>query len=56
MRTLTLQEDYIIDGVDLLSGIGGTVGFWLGWSVLSSGHFVIHCVRSFIALGIAKIK
>ena len=33
--------------VDLLSGVGGTVGLWLGWSILSMGDIIID--------GIAKV-
>ena len=30
--------------VDLLSGLGGTVGLWLGWSILSMGDIVIDVI------------
>ena len=33
-------EEEIIKSVDLLSGIGGALGLWLGWSVMTLGEFV----------------
>ena len=33
-------EEEIIKSVDLLSGIGGALGLWLGWSFLTLGEFV----------------
>ena len=41
-----LQEDYIIKSVDLLSGFGGTMGLWLGWSVMSLGEFIIQTFKT----------
>ena len=41
-----LQEDYIIKSVDLLSGFGGTMGLWLGWSVMSLGEFIIQTLKT----------
>ena len=38
---VALQEDYVVKSVDLLSGIGGTLGLWLGLSFLSLGTFLI---------------
>ena len=35
------QEDYIVQSVDLLSGLGGAMGLWLGWSVLSLGNSIV---------------
>ena len=40
------QEDYIIKGVDLVSGIGGAVGLYLGWSLMSFGMFLIDAIKS----------
>ena len=31
-------EEEIIKSVDLLSGIGGALGLWLGWSVMTLGE------------------
>ena len=45
-----MQEDYVVKSVDLLSGIGGTLGLWLGLSFLSIGTFVIHSIRSLCSL------
>lgn len=45
-----------MDGVDMLSLFGGTVGFWLGWSVLSSGQFLICLVKSIITNAKDNIK
>ena len=41
-----LQEDYIIKSVDLLSGFGGTMGLWLGWSVMSLGELIIQTFKT----------
>ena len=35
-----------MEPVDLITGIGGTMGLWLGLSLFSLGTFVIHSVRS----------
>jgi len=35
-------EQYILSSVDLLSSIGGALGLWLGWSVLTVGEYLIY--------------
>ena len=40
------QEDYVVKSVDLISGIGGTLGLWLGLSFLSLGTFCIDTLKS----------
>ena len=48
MFKLLYQEDYIIKGVDLVSGIGGAVGLYLGWSVMTFGNSLIDvCYKYF---------
>ena len=48
MFKLLYQEDYIIKGVDLVSGIGGAVGLYLGWSVMTFGNSLIDvCFKYF---------
>ena len=44
------QEDYIIKAVDLLSGFGGAMGLWLGWSVMTLGDLFVTLVKSFKAI------
>ena len=45
----TLQEDYVVKSVDLISGIGGTLGLWLGLSFFSIGTFGIDTLKSFFS-------
>ena len=49
-----LQEDYIVKQVDLLSGFGGAVGLWLGWSALTLGHFLVQTVKTINSVTIFK--
>ena len=50
-RRVTVEyEDYVVKSVDLISGIGGTLGLWLGLSFLSIGTFLIHSVRTLCSL------
>ena len=49
-----LQEDYIVKQVDLLSGFGGAVGLWLGWSALTLGHFLVQTVKTLNSVTIFK--
>ena len=46
-----LQEDTLIKQVDLFSGIGGTLGLFLGWSVMTLGdlivQFAVHLINKF---------
>ena len=51
---LCLQEDYIVKQVDLLSGFGGAVGLWLGWSALTLGHFLVQTVKTINSVTIFK--
>ena len=44
------QEDYIIKEVDLLSGFGGAMGLWLGWSVMTLGDLFVTLVKTFKAI------
>ena len=39
-------EDYIIKPVDLVSGFGGALGLWLGWSALSIGYLFIQFLKT----------
>ena len=52
--TSGLQEDYIVKQVDLLSGFGGAVGLWLGWSALTLGHFLVQTVKTLNSVTIFK--
>ena len=52
--TSGLQEDYIVKQVDLLSGFGGAVGLWLGWSALTLGHFIVQTVKTLNSVTIFK--
>ena len=47
-----IQEDYVVKSVDLISGIGGTLGLWLGLSFLSIGTFLIHSIKTLCSLEI----
>ena len=49
-----LKEDYIIKSVDLLSGFGGAIGLWLGWSAMTLGDIVLEAVKTFINIPIMK--
>ena len=42
-----LQEDYIIHQVDLMSGFGGAMGLWLGWSVMTLGELIVTLIKTF---------
>ena len=48
------QEDYVVKSVDLISGIGGTLGLWLGLSLFSIGTFIIQSIKSISSLKIFK--
>ena len=54
LLTSGLQEDYIVKQVDLLSGFGGAVGLWLGWSALTLGHFLVQTVKTLNSVTIFK--
>ena len=43
------QEDYIIKGVDLLAGLGGAMGLWLGWSIMTLGELIVTLIKLFQA-------
>ena len=43
------QEDYIIKGVDLLAGLGGAMGLWLGWSIMTLGELIVTLIKLFKA-------
>ena len=47
---VVFQEDYVVKTVDLISGIGGTLGLWLGLSLFSIGTFIIQSIKSFCSL------
>ena len=49
-----LKEDYIVKSVDLLSGFGGAIGLWLGWSAMTLGDIVLEAVKTFINIPIMK--
>ena len=42
------KEDYVVKPVDLISGIGGTLGLWLGLSFFSIGTFIIQSIESIL--------
>ena len=48
------QEDYVVKSVDLISGIGGTLGLWLGLSLFSIGTFIIQSIKSISSLKMFK--
>ena len=41
-----MQEDYVIKTVDVFSGLGGALGLWLGFSVVSIGFCVIKGLKT----------
>ena len=43
---IIFKEDYVVKPVDLISGIGGTLGLWLGLSLFSIGTFIIQRIES----------
>ena len=56
MLKLFYQEDYTIKEVDLVSGIGGAVGLYLGWSVMTFGNSLVDaCYENFKKLLQIKI-
>ena len=48
------QEAYIVQYVDLLSGLGGAMGLWLGWSVLSLGNSIVKALRTVTSVKLFK--
>ena len=42
------QEEYISSSWDLLSAIGGAIGLWLGWSVISIGNTLVDYINMFL--------
>ena len=48
------QEAYIVQYVDLLSGLGGAMGLWLGWSVLSLGNAIVKAFRTVTSVKLFK--
>ena len=43
---LVLQEHYILHVEDLYSGIGGTVGLYLGCSILMIGDYFVRMLEA----------
>ena len=43
-----IQEDYIIQKIDLISGFGGVVGLWLGFSVMTLGEHFINAIKKIL--------
>ena len=43
-RMIFLQEEFVMGWDDLLSSVGGALGLWLGFSVISIGGFFIQAV------------
>ena len=41
---------------DLLSGLGGAMGLWLGWSALSLGYFIIQALKTLNSVNNIVIK
>ena len=41
---------------DLLSGLGGAMGLWLGWSALSLGYFIIQAFKTLDSVNDIVIK
>ena len=39
---------------DLLSGFGGAMGLWLGWSALSLGYFIIQALKTLNGVTVFK--
>ena len=46
----------MIAPVDLLSGFGGTIGLWLGWSILTLGHLALDTIVKFSSVFGGKEK
>ena len=42
----SMQEDYIVHQVNLLSGFGGAMGLWLGWSILTLGELIVTFIKT----------
>ena len=53
-KVFILKEDYIIKGVDLFSGFGGTIGLWLGWSAMTLGDIFLEALKTLFKIRIIK--
>ena len=49
-----LQEEYLMQSVDLISGLGGALGLWLGWSVMTLGDIIAHVISTLKTLSVMK--